>query len=329
MPNPNNRATGSPIINGTPRVGETLTADTSGIADADGMSSSTLSYKWRANRGNNSYLEITGATDSSYLLAASDEGAYIGVQVFFTDDSGNREALSSNRTEAVEARLNSLATGTPAITGTAQVGETLTVDTSGIADADGLTNASYSYQWISNDGNSDTDITDATDSTYTLVAADQGKTIKVQVAFADDAANEETLTSDATAAVESKPIPATVSHITVEVTEDTSDPNNIVTNFTVTWSDADHCSSDYNAYLNIRPGNEPDNETPGSQLNLGSAATDGSEITKGLTGIQGPIEGFNVALYCGTDGSGRLVSKVAIPRPTRDPSQAPTLRNHH
>ena len=207
VPNPNNRATGSPIINGTPRVGETLTADTSGIADADGMSSSTLSYKWRANRGNNSYLEITGATDSSYLLAASDEGAYIGVQVFFTDDSGNREALSSNRTEAVEARLNSLATGTPAITGTAQVGETLTADTAGISDADGLANVSYSYQWISNDGTSDTDIAGATDSTYILVADDEGKTIKVRVSFTDDAGSDETLTSTATVAVAAQSSP--------------------------------------------------------------------------------------------------------------------------
>ena len=34
---------------------------------------------------------------------------------------------------------------------------------------------------------SDTDITDATGSSYTLVAADEGNTIKVKVSFADDA----------------------------------------------------------------------------------------------------------------------------------------------
>ena len=45
---------------------------------------------------------------------------------------------------------------------TAQVGETLTADTSDIADADGLNNVSYSHQWIRNDGSSDTDIQDAT-----------------------------------------------------------------------------------------------------------------------------------------------------------------------
>ena len=61
------------------------------------------------------------------------------------------------------------------------MGETLTADTSGIADSDGLTNVSYSYQWISNDGSSDSDITDATGSSYTLVAADKDKTIKLHV----------------------------------------------------------------------------------------------------------------------------------------------------
>ena len=66
-------------------------------------------------------------------------------------------------------------------------------DVSGIADEDGLENATFSYQWISNDG--------TTDATYTLVAAYVGNTIKVKVTFTDDADNEETLTSAATAEV--------------------------------------------------------------------------------------------------------------------------------
>ena len=47
----------------------------------------------------------------------------------------------------------------------------------------------------------DTNISGATASTYTLVAADLGTTIKVRVSFTDDASNAETLTSAATAAV--------------------------------------------------------------------------------------------------------------------------------
>ena len=115
---------------------------------------------------------------------------------------------------------NSPATGQPSISGTAQVGETLTASTSGISDADGLTNATFSYQWVSNDGSSDTDISGATSSTYTLVAADEGKTIKVKVSFTDDAVigNEETLTGSITVAV----VPLTASFEDMPDTHDGS-----------------------------------------------------------------------------------------------------------
>ena len=98
-------------------------------------------------------------------------------------------------------QANSQATGAPSISGTAQVGETLTAGTSDIADDDGLTNVSYSYQWIRSDGSTDTSIQDATGSSYTLSEADEGQTVKVTVSFADDADNKETLTSTATAEV--------------------------------------------------------------------------------------------------------------------------------
>ena len=65
---------------------------------------------------------------------------------------------------------NNVATGAPAITGFPQVGQTLTAGTSGIADTDGLTSVSYSYQWIRTDAGTDTDIASATNSTYELAA---------------------------------------------------------------------------------------------------------------------------------------------------------------
>ena len=67
------------------------------------------------------------------------------------------------------------------------MGETLAADTTGIADDDGLDNAAFSYQWLADD----VEINGATASTYTLVAADAGKAIKVQVSFTDDAGNDE------------------------------------------------------------------------------------------------------------------------------------------
>ena len=119
----------------------------------------------------------------------------------FVDDGGNEESLTSTATATVQARPNSPATGAPTITGTARVGETLAADTSGISDADGLSNAAFSYQWERNDGSGDAYIAGATGATYTLVDADEGKTIRVRVAFVDDRGHQETRTSAATAAI--------------------------------------------------------------------------------------------------------------------------------
>ena len=185
----NTPATGAPLISGTVQVGEILTADTSGIADADGLSSAVYRYQWLADDA-----DIAGATDSSYTPTDGDEGAIIKLRVSFTDDVGNQETLTSAATDTVEARPNSPATSQPTISGTVQVGETLTADTSGIADADGLTSVAYQYQWLADDA----DIAGATATAYTLTDSEEGKTVRVRVSFTDDAGNEETLTSAAT-----------------------------------------------------------------------------------------------------------------------------------
>ncbi len=193
---PNSPATGAPTISGTAQVGETLTAETTDIADADGLDNASFAYQWLADDA-----DISGATGKTYALTEADEGKTVKVQVSFTDDAGNEETLTSTATDAVAGLPNSPATGAPTISGTAQVGETLTAETTGIADADGLDNAGFAYQWLADDA----DISGATGKTYALTEADEGKTVKVQVSFTDDAANEETLTSTATDAVAGLP----------------------------------------------------------------------------------------------------------------------------
>ena len=327
----NSPATGAPTISGTAQVGETLTADASGIADADGLDNVVFGYQWQAGGA-----DISGATASTYTLADADKGAAISVTVSFTDDAGNAESVASAATAAVAAdphapqeaqgaaggdaaeptdrphgltaeasegavvltwkapegyrsdyrilrnrpelgeaeplvyvaytdttdvtytdtdvepgvlyvysvtaldflgdageasrpveirmqatsqqqTANSPATGAPTITGTAQVGETVTADTSGIADEDGLDNVAFSYQWQADDSN----ISGATGETYTLADADEGKAIGVTVSFTDDAGNAETLTSAATDAVDGAPsTPLTVSVENVAASHD-------------------------------------------------------------------------------------------------------------
>ena len=191
-PRPNSPATGAPSISGTAQVGETLTADTSGIDDADGLDNVGYSYQWLANGA-----DIAGATSSSYTLVDADKGKTIQVKVSFRDDKNNPETLTSAATAAVEPRPNSPATGAPTISGTVRVGETLTAETSAIADADGMSGAVFSYQWLANGA----DVAGATSDTYTPVADDVGKAIKVKVSFRDDRNHQESLTSAATAAV--------------------------------------------------------------------------------------------------------------------------------
>ena len=161
----------------------------------------------RLEPGKNVRWEITVEPDSNAdvtiaLNATTDctaEGAIC---------TGDGRKLSGDLKMAVPGpQENSAATGAPTINGTALVGETLTASMLGISDADGLANASYTYQWLADDA----DINGATASSYTLVAADAGKAIKVTVSFTDDEGNEESVTSAATGTVAAAPSPLTAS----------------------------------------------------------------------------------------------------------------------
>ena len=109
---------------------------------------------------------------------------------------------------------NAPATGKPEISGLIEVGEVLTATTGTIEDLDGTTKAedgdagfAYTYRWVRVDGSNESNIAGATGSSYTLVAADEGKGIRVRVSFTDDADGPETVTSDAYHAVVILPAP--------------------------------------------------------------------------------------------------------------------------
>ena len=315
----NDPATGAPTISGTATVGQVLTAETTGIADADGLTSPTYTYQWvRVDAdGVSNETDITDENAATYTLVAADAGKKIKVKVSFSDNQGNPETrtsaafptsgtivdpnsdpntaptasnamvttnedtphtftatefnfadadtgdtlasvtvvtlqaagklelsgtqvtmgqsvpaanigtlvftpaanangspyttftfkVSDGEDESAVATMtvnvtavNDPATGAPTISGTATVGQVLTAETTGIADADGLTSPTYTYQWVRVDADgvsNETDITDENAATYTLVAADAGKKIKVKVSFSDDQGNPEERTSAA------------------------------------------------------------------------------------------------------------------------------------
>ena len=206
-PIPNNPATGAPSIGGTERVGEALTAALGDIADDDGLPTTfpdDYALQWiRVDGGSED--DISGATSATYTLVAADEGKMLKVRVSFTDDAGHEESRTSAATGTIPALgANAPATGAPSIGGTERVGEVLTAALGDIADDDGLPTTfpdDYALQWIRVDGGSEDDISGATSTAYTLVAADEGNTLKVRVSFTDDAGHEESRTSAATGTI--------------------------------------------------------------------------------------------------------------------------------
>ena len=90
-------------------------------------------------------------------------------------------------TATTTAPPNAAATGAPTISGAAQVRETLTAGVSGIADDNGLGDASFDHQWVRSVDGTDTDITGATGSTFLLTYDELDHTVRVRVSFTDDA----------------------------------------------------------------------------------------------------------------------------------------------
>jgi hypothetical protein len=137
-----------------------------------------------------SWLSLSGGTISGTPTDA-DVGSH-NVTVAITDNSGGTDTQSFT---IVVQNVNDAPIGSPTISGTAREGETLTVSTDVVNDADGL--GSFSYQWF----RSGFEISGATSSSYTLTTDDVGENISVRVSFTDQGGTLETVSSTATADV--------------------------------------------------------------------------------------------------------------------------------
>jgi len=90
----NSEPTGSVAITGTATEEQTLTANTTALADADGLG--TLHYQWKADGEN-----INGATNSCYVLTHNEVNKAITVEVSYEDTNGTSESITSIPTIAV------------------------------------------------------------------------------------------------------------------------------------------------------------------------------------------------------------------------------------
>jgi hypothetical protein len=191
--NVNDAPSGAVTITGTVTEDQMLSADTSTIADADGLGA--FSYQWaRSTDGGATWANIAGATASTYTLGDADVGNLVRVAVSYTDGQGTAESLTSAGAGPV-ANVNDAPSGAVTITGATTEDQILTADTGTIADADGL--GAFSYQWArSTDGGATwVNIAGATAATYTLGDADVGNLVRVAVSYIDGQGTAESLTS--------------------------------------------------------------------------------------------------------------------------------------
>jgi len=161
--------TGTVSITGTPQVGQTLTANTGNLSG-----SGTISYQWQ--RGNLS----VGTNSRTYTLTNADLGSNITVTVTRSDNSGS---ISSNRTATVTSAPPPVLTGTVRITGTNQVGQTLTANTNNLGGS-----GTISYQWRRGNTN-----IGSNRNTYVLTTADVNSNITVIVSRSNNSGD---ITSD-------------------------------------------------------------------------------------------------------------------------------------
>ena len=233
-----------PVITGDPRIGVTLTANTDAVDDVDGVPDSpTFTYQWIRVASGGTEANISTATSATYTPVQADAGSTLKVKVSFTDSGTNAEEQTSRASLKVVPAANTAATGKPTISGPVplRVTHTLTASTSAIRDTDGVTGVTYKYQWVLVDSGTDTDISGATESSYVLETADEGKKVKVKVSFTDNNRNAETVVSDESAVVASAPNrPPTFSDTRAsrEVLENTPAGEDIGTPITATEFDS-------------------------------------------------------------------------------------------
>ncbi|WP_192985252.1 peroxidase family protein [Pseudomonas sp. EggHat1] len=94
---PNDLPVGSVLLSSmTPTLGQPLTA-INAFTDADGLASVQFSYQWQAGAGGN-FVNIAGATGSSFTPTVAQAGQQIRVMVRYTDNGNTLESLTSAAT---------------------------------------------------------------------------------------------------------------------------------------------------------------------------------------------------------------------------------------
>jgi hypothetical protein len=166
-------ATVGPSISGVTAVGATLSV----TAGSWTLSPTSYAYQWqRSSNNGGSWVNIPGATSSSYTLTASDAGDQERAVVTATNAVGAGTADSTAVGPVLSVPVSVTA---PSVSGIARVGQALSVGSGSWNPAA----TSYSYQWqrSSNSGASWGNISGSASATYVAQSADVNAELRAQV----------------------------------------------------------------------------------------------------------------------------------------------------
>ena len=198
--------TTQPAISGTPAIGSTLTATQGAWSGAP----TTFAFQWVRCPSSGGLPDasdcavIGGATTQAYIVSAADAGFRLRVRVTASNADGSATAASNATVLIAAAAQAPVRVADPVVTGTARVGSTLAATQGRWSNAP----TSFRFQWVrcpTSGGNPlGTDCTaigGATTQAYQLVAADQGRRLRVRVTATNDAGSA-TSASNATPVVQ-------------------------------------------------------------------------------------------------------------------------------
>lgn len=112
-----------------------LIVDASAIMDDDGMGN--VQVQWQISKDGETWMNLTGAVQQSFTPREAHVGKRLRVQISYVDGQGNLETLTSPPSTKVQ-NVNDKPIGSPQLAGNAREEDALVVDTSLIADEDGV-----------------------------------------------------------------------------------------------------------------------------------------------------------------------------------------------
>lgn len=190
---------GTLTVAGTVKQGETISLIDL-VNDDDGIANDGRFYKLQVQGEGGVWTDIEGANPDAFVLTQAEVGRAVRGVVSYTDNDGKAETFEGAATAPVGSAdaTNTAPTGTPVLDdgpGDAPLeGAPVTVDVSGVADADGL--GAFAYVWSREGAQPDTwtAIASADKASYTPDDADVGGRLRVEASYTDGKGTKESFT---------------------------------------------------------------------------------------------------------------------------------------